>query len=117
VVRGRSDTGELSRKITEQKCSRAEYCDERVCVFLCQRAYLQNYTPDLQEIFACVNFLFRLFLNYSAKIFTEDNTLRKYEKNRMHCSRAYTSRQRQNMMVGHIDNIDQSVATAASKRS
>ena len=77
MVRGRSDTGELSRKITEQKCSRAEYCDERVCVFLCQRAYLQNYTPDLQEIFACVNFLFRLFLNYSVKIFTEDNTLRK----------------------------------------
>ena len=26
---------------------RAEYCDERVCVFVCPRSYLRNYTSDL----------------------------------------------------------------------
>ena len=34
----------------------AEYCDERVClcVFVCPRSYLRNYTPDLRQIFcAC----------------------------------------------------------------
>ena len=36
----------------------AEYCDERVClcvcVFVCPRSYLRNYTSDLRRIFcAC----------------------------------------------------------------
>ena len=26
---------------------RAEYCDERVCVFVCPRSYLRNYSPIL----------------------------------------------------------------------
>jgi len=37
----------------------AEYCDERVClslcVFVCPRSYLRNYTFDLQQIFVHVN--------------------------------------------------------------
>ena len=41
----------------EEKC-----CDERicvcVCVFVCPRSYLRNYTSDLQQIFcACVGFV------------------------------------------------------------
>jgi len=29
----------------------AEYCDERVCVFVCPRSYLHNYMSDLHQIF------------------------------------------------------------------
>ena len=31
----------------------AEYCDERVCVFVCPRSYLRNYTSDL-HLFLCM---------------------------------------------------------------
>ena len=27
----------------------AEYCDERVCLSVCPRSYLRNYTPDLHD--------------------------------------------------------------------
>jgi len=41
---------------------RAEYCDDRVClsllvcVFVCPRSYLRNYTSDLHQIFAHVTY-------------------------------------------------------------
>jgi len=34
----------------------AQYCDECVCVFVCPRLYLRNYTSDLQQIFAHVTY-------------------------------------------------------------
>ena len=36
----------------------AEYCDERVClcVFVCPRSYLRNYTPELRIFFVHVSY-------------------------------------------------------------
>jgi len=38
----------------------AEYCDQRVCVcvclFVCPRSYLRNYTSHLQQIFMHINY-------------------------------------------------------------
>ena len=35
----------------------AKYCNDRVCVSVCPRAYLWNYTSDLHEIFVHVTYV------------------------------------------------------------
>ena len=44
-----SDRGRLKNRTEPDRA--AEYCDERVCVFVCLRSYLWNYTSDLHQIF------------------------------------------------------------------
>ena len=34
----------------------AKYCDERVCVFVCPRSYLRNYTPVFTKCFVHVTY-------------------------------------------------------------
>ena len=48
--------------VTPPSNSEAEYCDERacvclsVCVFVCSRSYLRNYTSDLRQFFVHVTY-------------------------------------------------------------